>query len=190
LAAILANEAGITDPTVICAALLHDTIEDTETTADELLQQFGQDIASIVMEVTDDKSLPKNERKQRQIDHAASLSPDAKLVKLADKISNLRDIAATPPKGWDIQRKREYFDWSKAVVDRMRGAHSALEALFDVAASARPSSETPSSAPEPKSPTSASSPIPNLPHIKAAPPEEYGKAYVIGGVRSPPRPKP
>jgi guanosine-3',5'-bis(diphosphate) 3'-pyrophosphohydrolase len=138
LAAILANEAGITDPTVICAALLHDTIEDTETTADELLQRFGQDIASIVMEVTDDKGLPKDERKQRQIDHAASLSAKARLVKLADKISNLRDIAAAPPADWNIKRKQEYFDWAMKVVDQMRGTNSALEALFDVASRARP----------------------------------------------------
>ena len=138
LATILANEVGITDPVVICAALLHDTIEDTKTTAQELEQHFGPEVASIVLEVTDDKSLKKDERKQRQIDHAAQASEKARLVKLADKIANLRDIAASPPKDWDIKRQREYFDWASRVVDRIRGTHAALEALFDVAAKARP----------------------------------------------------
>lgn len=143
LAAILADEAGITDPAVIGAALLHDTVEDTETTAEELAQHFGPEIASIVMEVTDDKSLPKSERKQRQIEHAKSISSKAKLVKLADKISNLRDIAAKPPANWDIGRKQEYFDWAMRVVDQMRGTHARLEALFDLAAGARPITERP-----------------------------------------------
>jgi GTP diphosphokinase / guanosine-3',5'-bis(diphosphate) 3'-diphosphatase len=138
LATILANEVGIIDPVVICAALLHDTIEDTKTTAKEIEQQFGHEIAAIVLELTDDKSLKKDERKQLQIDHAAHASEKARLVKLADKIANLRDIAASPPKGWDIERQREYFDWATRVVDQMRGTHPALEALFDAAARTRP----------------------------------------------------
>ena len=139
LATILADEAGITDTSVICAALLHDTIEDTETTVEELINHFGQEISSIVMEVTDDKALPKQERKQRQIAHAASISEKAKLVKLADKISNLRDVAASPPSHWELERRQQYFDWAAQVVDQIRGTNSALEALFDVAMSARPS---------------------------------------------------
>ena len=138
LATILANEVGIIDPVVICAALLHDTIEDTKTTAKEIEQQFGHEIAAIVLELTDDKSLKKDERKQLQIDHAAHASEKARLVKLADKIANLRDIAASPPKGWNVERQREYFDWATRVVDQMRGTHPALEALFDAAARARP----------------------------------------------------
>jgi GTP diphosphokinase / guanosine-3',5'-bis(diphosphate) 3'-diphosphatase len=138
LATILANEVGIVDPTVICAALLHDTIEDTKTTAKELEEHFGSEISSIVLELTDDKSLKKEERKQRQIDHSAQTSEKARLVKLADKIANLRDIAASPPKDWDSKRQQEYFDWASRVVDRIRGTHPALEALFDVAAKARP----------------------------------------------------
>ena len=138
LATILANEVGIIDPVVICAALLHDTIEDTKTTAKEIEQQFGHEIAAIVLELTDDKSLKKDERKQLQIDHAAHASEKARLVKLADKIANLRDIAASPPKGWDIERQREYFDWATRVADQMRGTHPALEALFDAAARTRP----------------------------------------------------
>lgn len=87
---------------MICAALLHDTIEDTDTTADELRSEFGQAISSIVLEVTDDKTLPKAERKRLQVEHAAHLSTHAKLVKLADKICNLRDVASSPPADWSI----------------------------------------------------------------------------------------
>jgi guanosine-3',5'-bis(diphosphate) 3'-pyrophosphohydrolase len=110
LADILCNEAHVTDSEVICAALLHDTVEDTDTTAVELEREFGAAIRDIVMDVTDDKRLGKAERKQRQIEHAVHISGKAKLVKLADKISNLRDMAACPPSGWSLERRREYFD--------------------------------------------------------------------------------
>jgi guanosine-3',5'-bis(diphosphate) 3'-pyrophosphohydrolase len=138
LASILWNEAGVEDPLVICAALLHDTVEDTETTEAELVERFGAEVAAIVMEVTDDKDLPKAERKRLQVEHAARLSREAKLVKLADKISNVRDVASAPPAGWPLERQREYFDWARSVVDGLRGAHPRLEALFDDAFSRRP----------------------------------------------------
>ena len=138
LANMLANEGHVDDSVVICAALLHDTIEDTETTPEELRAAFGDEIAGIVREVTDDKLLPKQERKRLQIEHASSLSDKAKLVKLADKICNLRDIARQPPAGWDVSRKQEYFDWAKAVVDRLRGTSAALEAAFDKAHAMKP----------------------------------------------------
>lgn len=138
LANLLANEAGIDDLRVLLAAVLHDTIEDTETTVQELVRNFGQEVADIVLEVTDDKSLPKAERKRLQVDHAAGISRRAKLVKLADKICNLRDIGSSPPAGWSVERKRDYFDWAKAVVDGLRGAHPGLEHLFDAAYRARP----------------------------------------------------
>jgi guanosine-3',5'-bis(diphosphate) 3'-pyrophosphohydrolase len=138
LANILCNEGQVTDVEVICGALLHDTVEDTETTPRELEAEFGPRIRAIVMDVTDDKSLHKAQRKQAQIDHAANACEQAKLVKLADKIANLRDIAAQPPADWSIERKREYFDWAKAVVDRLRGVHPRLEALFDAAWERRP----------------------------------------------------
>ncbi|MBI4986030.1 MAG: bifunctional (p)ppGpp synthetase/guanosine-3',5'-bis(diphosphate) 3'-pyrophosphohydrolase [Rhodocyclales bacterium] len=131
LANLLANEALVDDPVVLCAALLHDTIEDTATTFEELEQAFGRDVASIVREVTDDKSLAKAERKRLQIEHARSISPRAKLVKLADKICNLRDIVAMPPVGWSAQRKDEYFAWAAQVVDGLRGTHPQLEEIFD-----------------------------------------------------------
>lgn len=138
LANVLANEAEIDDERVLIAAILHDTIEDTETTAQELVRHFGQEIADIVLEVTDDKSLLKAERKQRQIDHAPTISRRAKLVKLADKICNLRDIASSPPAGWSLRRKQDYFDWAKAVIDGLRGVHPSLEFIFDTAYKARP----------------------------------------------------
>ena len=123
--------AGVEDVDALCAALLHDTIEDTETTEMELRDEFGQRIASIVAEVTDDTSLPKHDRKRLQIEGAPKLSRQAKLVKLADKICNIRDVAHAPPSQWDLARRREYFDWALAVVDGVRGTHPGLEALFD-----------------------------------------------------------
>jgi guanosine-3',5'-bis(diphosphate) 3'-pyrophosphohydrolase len=131
LADVLVNEGGVTDVETLCAALLHDTVEDTATTHQELVDGFGSRIARIVAEVTDDKSLSKAERKRLQVEHAALLSPEAKLVKLADKISNLRDVASHPPAHWNLARRREYFDWAKNVVDRLRGIHPRLEAAFD-----------------------------------------------------------
>lgn len=133
LANVLANEAGVTDEAVLISAVLHDTVEDTDTSPAELAEIFGEDVARIVMEVTDDKSLPKAERKRLQIEHAAQISDQAKLVKLADKICNLRDIVAMPPADWDSERKRDYFNWARRVVDPMRGVHPVLEALFDAA---------------------------------------------------------
>ena len=131
LANVLANEGDIDDERVLLAAVLHDTIEDTDTSHDELVRCFGEDVAHIVAEVTDDKSLPKAERKRLQIEHAAHISHAAKLVKLADKICNLRDILTMPPSDWSEARKREYFEWARRVVDGLRGAHAGLEAIFD-----------------------------------------------------------
>ena len=131
LANILVNEGSITDINVLCGAILHDTIEDTKTTKDELIQQFGEKITSIVLDVTDDKTLLKAERKLKQIEHASHASHEAKLVKLADKISNLRDILSSPPKDWTDDRKKEYFDWAGKVVDQIRGTNSKLENIFD-----------------------------------------------------------
>jgi GTP diphosphokinase / guanosine-3',5'-bis(diphosphate) 3'-diphosphatase len=131
LADVLVNEGGVTDVEVLCAALLHDTVEDTATTHQELVDAFGSRIARIVAEVTDDKSLSKHERKRLQVEHAVRLSPEAKRVKLADKICNLRDVASQPPAHWDLPRRREYFDWAKSVVDRLRGVDARLEEAFD-----------------------------------------------------------
>jgi len=135
---VLCNEAGITETEVLCAALLHDTIEDTETTAEELGQLFGDAIAAIVVEVTDDKNQSKVERKRSQVEHAAGASREARMVKLADKICNLRDVARNPPVGWDLARRRDYFDWALAVVNQLRGTHRELEELFDATYRQRP----------------------------------------------------
>lgn len=137
VAEVLVN-AGIHDPEVICAAILHDTIEDTKTSPEELETLFGDCITAIVQEVTDDKNLDKAERKRRQVEKAADSSGPARLVKLADKICNLRDIGSSPPAGWTLERKREYFDWAKQVVDRIRGVNVRLESLFDEEYARRP----------------------------------------------------
>ena len=131
LASVLAVEGGVENHDVICAALLHDTIEDTKTTAEELAAIFGDKVTGIVLEVTDNKNLDKAVRKEEQVRHAPHISLEAKLVKLADKICNLRDILASPPADWNAQRKREYFDWAARVVAGLRGAHPGLEAIFD-----------------------------------------------------------
>lgn len=131
-------QADIEDPTVLAAALLHDTIEDTNTTHDEIEIVFGHEVANIVVECTDDKRLGKMERKQAQIDRAGKISHKARLVKLADKIANVSDMDGAPPAGWSLERKREYFDWAKKVVDQMRGTHAALEARFDAEYTKRP----------------------------------------------------
>jgi len=138
LADVLVNEGGVTEVEVLCAALLHDTIEDTRTTPEELEQAFGPRIASIVLEVTDNKMLKRLTRKRMQVEHAARASRQAQLVKLADKICNLRDVASHPPAGWDLKRRREYFDWAREVIDRQRGAHPALEAAFEAAFARKP----------------------------------------------------
>jgi guanosine-3',5'-bis(diphosphate) 3'-pyrophosphohydrolase len=140
LAGTLAVDAGVEDVEVVMAAILHDTIEDTKTTQAELEQHFGRTVASVVAEVTDEKGQSKRLRKYLQVTHAPGLSERAKLVKLADKISNLRDIIARPPAGWDMKRKQEYFDWAKRVVDGLRGIHPQLEAEFDRVYAMKPGS--------------------------------------------------
>lgn len=133
LANVLVNEGGIDDPVVICAALLHDTVEDTETSFEEIEEHFGREIAGVVREVTDDKDLPRDRRKQLQVEHARHASHAARLVKLADKICNLRDMAASPPAGWNLERRIEYFEWARRVVDNVAGTHPGLEKSFSLA---------------------------------------------------------
>jgi len=133
VAAVLADAGQVTDESLLVAAVLHDTVEDTETTFDELTARFGAPVADLVREVTDDKSLPKQRRKQLQIEHAASASARAKQLKIADKICNLRDIASSPPADWPVARCREYLDWAQAVVAGCRGVNAALDRTFDEA---------------------------------------------------------
>ena len=138
LVSILAVEVGITDRDTLCAALLHDTIEDTDTSVSELVETFGAEVAALVQEVTDDKRLPKEERKRLQIEQASHLSPKARLVKLADKIANLRDVADSPPTGWSLGRRQEYFDWAKQVVEGIVDPPARLLALFKASYERRP----------------------------------------------------
>ena len=131
VAELLARVGQVTDMVVLQSAILHDTIEDTQTTAEEIEEVFGAEVRSVVQEVTDDKSLPKEVRKQLQIEHAPHISTRAKLVKLADKISNVRAIQETPPANWSLQRRNAYLDWTEQVVAGLRGCNSHLEAIYD-----------------------------------------------------------
>jgi GTP diphosphokinase / guanosine-3',5'-bis(diphosphate) 3'-diphosphatase len=131
VASLLWHEGEVRDPVAIVAGILHDTIEDTATTEAELVAAFGADVAAVVLEVTDDKSLPKAHRKELQVEHAPHLSVPAKLVKLADKLCNLRDILDSPPADWPHERRHAYVVWTQRVVDGLRGASPPLEALFD-----------------------------------------------------------
>lgn len=119
------------DSNLVAAAFLHDTIEDTGVTAAELTERFGQDVTALVLEMTDDKSLPTEVRKRLQVEHAPKLSVRAQVIKLADKISNLHSIISSPPPNWDYKRKKQYFDWGKQVVDGLTAPNPILKAEFE-----------------------------------------------------------
>lgn len=131
VALLAADATAGKDPDLVIAALLHDTIEDTGVKYDELVCEFGTDVADLVLEVTDDKSLLKAERKRLQIENAHHKSPRAKIIKIADKISNIKAILASPPADWSLARKQEYFDWAAAVVAGCRGVNAWIEEQFD-----------------------------------------------------------
>lgn len=131
VAELIWNVGGYCDIDVVCAALLHDTVEDTDTSLEEIEAKFGKRVASLVSEVTDDKSLPKARRKELQVEHASHLSKEAKLIKLADKIVNVIDIGKSPPPDWSHERLVEYLEWATRVVDQLRGTSESLEKLFD-----------------------------------------------------------
>jgi (p)ppGpp synthase/HD superfamily hydrolase len=129
---------GVHDIEVLVAAILHDTIEDTETTAEEIERHFGAPVAALVLEVTDDRSLTWMERKRLEIEQAALVSPRAKLIKLSDKISNVADTETNPPSAWSRQRRRDYLDFAEQIALGCRGVNEALDAEFvRVLASAR-----------------------------------------------------
>ncbi|MBA3599899.1 MAG: HD domain-containing protein [Acidobacteria bacterium] len=141
---LLINVGKIEDYNVLIAAVLHDTIEDTETTKEEITELFGADVGEMVLEVTDDKSLPKAERKQKQIEHAPHLSRGARYIKLGDKISNIRDVSENPPDGWSDERRLEYVEWGEKVIGGLRGVNENLENYFDeLVAAAREAIEKP-----------------------------------------------
>jgi guanosine-3',5'-bis(diphosphate) 3'-pyrophosphohydrolase len=128
---LLWHVGGIRDEVALVAAVLHDTVEDTDTTFEEIEAQFGAEVRAVVAEVTDDKSLPKDERKQLQISKASAKSERAKVVKLADKLSNVTDLVNSPPEKWPGERRRQYVVWAQQVVDQLRGTNEGLEGRFD-----------------------------------------------------------
>lgn len=135
---LLTNVGNVEDFDVLIAAVLHDTIEDTETTKEEITELFGANVCKMVLELTDDKNLPKATRKQLQIEHAPHISSGAQQIKLCDKISNIRDVLENPPDGWSESKRSEYVKWGEQVVAGLRGANGNLEKHFDeLAAKAR-----------------------------------------------------
>ena len=133
VAELVAASSRDLDAELVMAAFLHDTVEDTGVTPTELEKQFGKDVAALVAEVTDDKSLPKETRKQLQVQSAHKKSPRAQTLKLADKISNLRAIVASPPVGWDLERKKQYFEWARQVVSGIAQPNPFLKKEFEKA---------------------------------------------------------
>ena len=131
VAELIARVGELSDLATLQAALLHDTVEDTETTYEEIEERFGNEVAGLVKEVTDDKGLKNETRKRLQVEHAPHLPLKAKLIKIADKISNITSVTYSPPKGWSTERRVEYLDWSARVVEGCRGANEALEAHYD-----------------------------------------------------------
>jgi guanosine-3',5'-bis(diphosphate) 3'-pyrophosphohydrolase len=131
VAELLARVGQVHDLAALQAAILHDTVEDTDTRPEELETHFGPTVRELVAEVTDDKRLPKAERKRLQIEHAPHLSGLAKQIKLADKICNISEMSPTQPDGWPLSRKREYLDWAEKVVAGLRGSNAPLGELFD-----------------------------------------------------------
>ena len=135
VATVLAVEGEVSDPVTLIAAALHDTVEDTQTTCEELEEQFGPEVTGLVRELTDDKSLEKTERKRLQVEHALDSSNRAKELKIADKICNIRDITVSPPADWPLHRRRNYLAWSEQVVAGCRGVNAKLDQSFDQAIS-------------------------------------------------------
>lgn len=131
VARILAEATDGNDATLIIAGLLHDTIEDQNVTHEELTSMFGREVGDLVLEVTDDMRIPKPERKLLQVANAPRKSARAKMLRIADKTSNLNSVLTSAPKHWDYARRREYFEWAKRVVDGCRGVNRYLEDLFD-----------------------------------------------------------
>ena len=143
VATLVAEATGGKDPNLVVAALLHDAIEDQEVPREMIAEVFGEDVAALVEEVTDDKSLDKQERKRLQVEHASKKSERAKVIKLADKTSNLRTIAASPSPDWSVKRRLDYVNWARDVAAGLRGVNSYLEQEFDRAALAAEQSVTP-----------------------------------------------
>lgn len=131
VAELLAVVGGVTDIVTLQAAVLHDTLEDTDTRVELLIAEFGVEVARVVQEVTDDMSLPLTERNRQQVIRAPFLTERARLVRLADKIANVRAIGTTPPVGWSPARRRDYLEWTDRVIAGCRGSNAALERVYE-----------------------------------------------------------
>ena len=131
VAELIACSSEELDADLVIAGLLHDSVEDVGVTFAELEREFGHDVAALVAEVTDDKSLPKEVRKALQIENAPKKSARAQVIKLADKISNLRALLASPPADWSAERRRQYFEWARKVVDALSAPNGTLKAEFE-----------------------------------------------------------
>ena len=130
VALAIAQIGRVDDPEILAAALLHDTLEDTKTEPEELEAEFGKKVCEYVLDVSDDKTLPKDERKRRQIEHAKKISKGAALIKLGDKISNVTDVINSPPEDWDINRRKEYLDWAEKVIENCPKVNDRMENKF------------------------------------------------------------
>jgi guanosine-3',5'-bis(diphosphate) 3'-pyrophosphohydrolase len=128
---LLLHTGKISDSDILIAAVLHDVIEDTNVTAAEIAERFGEHVSKIVLELTDDKTLSKEERKKQQLFSAGQLSDAARLVRICDKICNVYDILYAPPGNWEMSRRRDYLEWANAVVGKIRGINKNLENRFD-----------------------------------------------------------
>ncbi|HSM81038.1 MAG TPA: HD domain-containing protein [Nodosilinea sp.] len=131
VAQLLACEGGVSDLVTLQGAILHDTLEDTETNPEELEHHFGPEVRQLVQEVTDDMGLPRDERKRLQVEQIAHRSRRAQQIRIADKTANVLDVTTAPPASWSLERRREYLDWTEQVVARCRGCNPALEEFYD-----------------------------------------------------------
>ncbi|GAB4134360.1 MAG: HD domain-containing protein [Bacteroidia bacterium] len=128
---LLIEKADINDVDILRAAVLHDILEDTTYTFHDLAERFGTTVAEVVSELSDDKTLSKDERKQQQLILADTLSPSARLIRISDKICNVYDIIYAPPGNWTMERRVDYLKWAQSVVNKIRGTHNVLEQHFD-----------------------------------------------------------
>lgn len=144
VATLVAEATEGKDPDLVIAALLHDAIEDCEVPHRLIADSFGTPVADLVLEVTDDKTLEKAERKKRQVATAHKKTDRAKILKLADKTSNLRALVASPAPDWTVRRRIEYIEWARSVAQGLRGTNAVLEKQFDEAALAAEKSLVPS----------------------------------------------
>jgi guanosine-3',5'-bis(diphosphate) 3'-pyrophosphohydrolase len=128
---MLVHTAKVADTEILMAAVLHDVVEDTEVTSDEIADRFGLRISKLVLELTDDKHLDKEERKRQQLITADLISPSARLIRISDKICNVYDILYAPPGNWPVSRRIDYLNWAEAVIDKIRGTNEAMENRFD-----------------------------------------------------------